>query len=196
MGDDIGVLLGGSKILGILRGYDVKEAIGLAERIWNGGVGLIEVSIVDRKALDVLESLVELGRETGHAVGAGTIIDEEQVEAVYRRGATFTVSPGLRVEVIKASLRLGMAHLPGVATASEIELARSVGLQWLKMFPASVLGVDWIEAMLAPFPGTKFVATGGIDDKNAGDFLKAGAAAVAVGSALRDTRVLERLSRM
>ena len=82
-----------------------------------------------------------------------------------------TVSPGTSVEVIQACAEAGLAHLPGVATPSDIQLAASHGLDWVKAFPASVLGADWLKAMGGPFPRIKFVSTGGMDAHNTRVFL-------------------------
>ena len=95
-----------------------------------------------------------------------------------------------------ASVSAGMAHLPGVATASEVQKAAALGLRWLKAFPAAQLTPAWFTAMLAPFPDVCFVATGGIDAYNAGGFIAAGAKIVAVGSALNDANQVELLSSL
>jgi 2-dehydro-3-deoxyphosphogluconate aldolase/(4S)-4-hydroxy-2-oxoglutarate aldolase len=87
-----------------------------------------------------------------------------------------------------------MPPMPGVATASEVQLALKEGLTWLKVFPASVLGTGWIKAMHGPFPQARFVTTGGMDATNAGEFLRAGARVVAVGSALEEPSQLSRLA--
>ena len=111
-------------------------------------------------------------------------------------GAAFTVGPGIDEPVAWASLQAGLAHLPGVATASEIQRALALGLTWLKAFPASLLTPAWVTAMHGPFPQVAFVATGGIDSRNARDFLDAGASAVAVGAALERPDQLPALAEL
>ncbi|MET7611856.1 thiamine phosphate synthase, partial [Streptomyces seoulensis] len=88
----------------------------------------------------------------------------------------------------------GQMRQPGVATATDVQAARALGLDWLKAFPASVLGPDWFRAMRGPFPEVPFVATGGIDASNAAAYLAAGAKVVAVGSALDDPTQLRSLA--
>jgi 2-keto-3-deoxy-6-phosphogluconate aldolase len=83
-----------------------------------------------------------------------------------------------------------------VATPSEVQIALKEGLTWLKAFPASVLGTEWIKAMKGPFPAAKFVTTGGMHAGNAGEFLAAGAKVVAVGSALEDPSQLPQLAEL
>jgi 2-dehydro-3-deoxyphosphogluconate aldolase/(4S)-4-hydroxy-2-oxoglutarate aldolase len=111
-------------------------------------------------------------------------------------GAVFTVAPGLDVEVASASIQAGLAHLPGVATPSEVQNVIRLGLSWMKAFPAAQLSTGWIQALRAPFPSASFVATGGIDADNAAAFLSAGARVVAVGSALADPRQLKLISEL
>ena len=77
-----------------------------------------------------------------------------------------------------------------------MQIARSLGLTWLKAFPAQWLGVDWFRHIRGPFPQVRFVATGGLDAGNAGDFLAAGVKVAAVGSALEDASQLERLAEL
>ncbi len=127
-------------------------------------------------------------------VGAGTIVRSEQVDLVAGIGAAFTVSPGLDPEVVRASWAAGLPALPGVGTATDVQLAVKLGLTWLKAFPASVLTPAWFAAMRGPFPQVRFCATGGVDAVNASTFLDAGAQMVAVGSALADDRQLAALA--
>ncbi|MGH8791242.1 MAG: bifunctional 4-hydroxy-2-oxoglutarate aldolase/2-dehydro-3-deoxy-phosphogluconate aldolase, partial [Stackebrandtia sp.] len=110
----------------------------------------------------------------------------------------YTVAPGFDAEVLSASLAAGMPHLPGVATATEVQRAAAAGCVWLKAFPATALGTAWFRAMRGPFPHVKFVATGGVDAGTARDFLDAGAKVAAMGAALSDPEsaaALERLVR-
>jgi Entner-Doudoroff aldolase len=129
-------------------------------------------------------------------VGAGTVVRVEQVEEARRAGAAYTVSPGLDVDVVRASLDAGLPTLPGVATASEVQAGVRLGLGWLKMFPAAALGPGWVKALRGPFPDIRFVATGGVTVESAPEFLAAGVRVVALGSALADPAQVEMLSRL
>ena len=90
------------------------------------------------------------------------------------------MAPGFNPAIAEASVNEGMPHLPGVATATEIQIALDHGFRWLKAFPAKLLTPLWISSMLAPFPEVRFVATGGIGGSNGGSFLDAGAKAIGV----------------
>jgi 2-dehydro-3-deoxyphosphogluconate aldolase/(4S)-4-hydroxy-2-oxoglutarate aldolase len=184
-------------VLAIMRGYAPDDAVALARRAWSLGVRAVEVPLQRPADLDTLRAVVEAGRETGMPVGSGTVISAEQVETTRRLGGVFTVAPGFSPEVARESERLGVPHLPGVATASEIQQALGAGLDWMKAFPASVLGPAWFGAMRGPFPDVKFAATGGMSAANAADYLRAGARVISLGSALasRDAfGLIERLA--
>jgi 2-dehydro-3-deoxyphosphogluconate aldolase/(4S)-4-hydroxy-2-oxoglutarate aldolase len=181
-------------VMAILRGMPPAETVALCGRAWDIGLDVVEVPIQTEDALPSLRAAVEAGRDRGLEVGAGTVVTIGQVHAARDAGAAFTVAPGLDEEVLRACHELGLPHLPGVATATEISRANRSGLRWLKAFPAAELGPSWVKAQLAPFPGTRFVATGGIDARNARTFLDAGARVVAVGSALNDPEQIELLA--
>jgi 2-dehydro-3-deoxyphosphogluconate aldolase/(4S)-4-hydroxy-2-oxoglutarate aldolase len=96
----------------------------------------------------------------------------EQVDVAIAAGASFVVSPGLDQAVVERCAAAGLAALPGIATASELTRALSLGVSTVKLFPAEVLGgTDMIRALAAPFPEARFVPTGGLDADNAGDYL-------------------------
>jgi 2-dehydro-3-deoxyphosphogluconate aldolase/(4S)-4-hydroxy-2-oxoglutarate aldolase len=181
-------------VMAILRGFDPAQTVALCERAWDSGIDVVEVPVQSEDALPSLHAAIAAGRDRGRPVGAGTIVTMGQARRVYEAGAVFTVAPGYDPQVAAECAALGLAHLPGVATSSEIGQALRAGYSWLKAFPASELGSGWIRAQLAPFPTVKFVATGGVDADNAGDFLAAGCRVVAVGSALQDPRQLDLLA--
>lgn len=185
----------GVSVMAIMRGLGREQSIALADRAWDLGIRLIEVPLQrdeDRRALD---ALVERGRERDMVVGAGTIVDEATTRSAHESGAAFTVAPGFDARVLELSLQLGMPHLPGVATATEVQTARTHGSVWMKAFPAARLGAAWFQDMTGPFPDVRFVATGGMTAANAAAFLAAGVDVVAVGSAIADESQLPALAR-
>ncbi|MGW8379872.1 bifunctional 4-hydroxy-2-oxoglutarate aldolase/2-dehydro-3-deoxy-phosphogluconate aldolase [Streptomyces sp. ODS28] len=186
----------GLPLMAILRGFDVPRTLQVSRRAWDIGIELVEVPVQSREAFEALRAAVTAGAERGAAVGAGTVISVEQVREAAAAGARFTVAPGFDREVARASLDAGLPHLPGVATASEVQQAMGLGLTWLKAFPAAQLGADWLGAMAGPFPRARFVATGGMHLGNAEEFLDAGAGAVSLGSALADDAQFARLPEL
>jgi 2-dehydro-3-deoxyphosphogluconate aldolase/(4S)-4-hydroxy-2-oxoglutarate aldolase len=183
-------------LMAILRGFDVDRTVELSRRAWDVGIELVEVPVQSETAVTALRAAAEEGRRRGAVVGAGTVTTVERVEQAAQAGARFTVAPGLSRAVAEASLAVGLPHLPGVATASEIQQAEALGLTWLKAFPAAELGSHWITSMLGPFPEARFVATGGMNLSNTKEFLGAGAAGVALGSALADPAQFARLPEL
>ncbi|WP_261166658.1 bifunctional 4-hydroxy-2-oxoglutarate aldolase/2-dehydro-3-deoxy-phosphogluconate aldolase [Microbacterium sp. Marseille-Q6965] len=181
-------------VMAILRGYTTERTLELTRLAWSVGVSGVEVPIQSPQGIEALEVTAAAARDAGRAVGAGTVVSVEHVRVARAAGAAFTVAPGFDPDVARASLDAGMPHLPGVATGTEIQAAARFGLGWLKAFPASVLGSPWFTAMRGPFPQVRLVATGGITARNAEEYLRSGADAVAVGSALEDESQLPLLA--
>ena len=183
-------------LMAILRGLDLDRTLELCERAWDLGVAMVEIPVQSAEAVATLAAAVEAGRARGAVVGAGTVTTIERVEGAAGAGAAFTVAPGFSRSVAEASLAADLPHLPGVATASEVQQAGELGLTWLKAFPAADLGTGWFGSMRGPFPEVRFVATGGMSVANAEQYLDAGASAVSLGSALSDPAQLDRLPEL
>jgi 2-dehydro-3-deoxyphosphogluconate aldolase/(4S)-4-hydroxy-2-oxoglutarate aldolase len=189
-------LFGGSPLMAILRGMGVERSLAVSTTAWDLGIDVVELPIQTDEDIEALRVVAAAGRARGKSVGAGTVVSVEHVAQAASAGATFTVSPGFDPEVVRASHEAGLLSMPGVATASEVQLAMKSGLTWLKAFPASVLGPSWLSAMHGPFPRAQFVTTGGMNAANAGEYLQAGARVVAVGSALEDPTQLPLLAEL
>jgi 2-dehydro-3-deoxyphosphogluconate aldolase/(4S)-4-hydroxy-2-oxoglutarate aldolase len=184
----------GAPLMAILRGMGVERSAQLATTAWELGLDSVEVPLQTDEDERALRELVSLAAERGKVVGAGTIITAEQVDRARDAGAAYLVSPGIDAVVVRAAQERGIPILPGVATPSEVQLGVSLGLTWLKAFPAQWLGVDWFRHMRGPFPQVRFVATGGLDAGNVVSFLDAGVRVAAVGSALEDPAQLDALA--
>ena len=186
---------GALPVVVILRGFEPDETVRLGRQAWDAGVPLVEVPVQGQKGLDALAALAEQPRSAGQGVGSGTVVTVEHVEQSLARGSQFTIAPGFDEEVAAASLALGMPHLPGVATPTEVQRVLTSGLGWVKAFPAAVLGTRWFGDIRGPFPQLRIVATGGIDDSNAVEFLSAGVDVVALGTsfAKRGEKALEAI---
>jgi len=186
-------LLSGRPLVAILRGVAPGDAVRLADAVWDSGLGVVEVPIQTPDAVASLAAVAAAARDRGAVCGAGTVISAEQVRVAADSGAAFTVAPGLDLDVLRASESAGLPHLPGVATASEIQQALRAGCTWLKAFPAGALGAGWFRDMRGPFPAVRFVATGGVGAHNAGEFLGAGVPALGVGGAMTRPGGLDEL---
>ncbi|WBM80843.1 bifunctional 4-hydroxy-2-oxoglutarate aldolase/2-dehydro-3-deoxy-phosphogluconate aldolase [Cryobacterium breve] len=178
-------------VLAVLRGLSLTESVRLSERAWDAGVQHVEIPIQTADAVPVLKAVAEAAAGRGLVVGAGTVTNLEQLDAAEKVGVAFTVSPGFSPEIVAESVRRGIPHLPGVATATEILQARALGLRWVKVFPASILGPNWAKSMKGPYPDMNFIATGGVTALNAPDFLSSGVSVVGLSSSFADDAQLE-----
>jgi len=148
---------------------DAKTAKPLAEAIVAGGLPVAEVTFRTDAAAAAISAMRDV---EGLILGAGTVVNPEQVRMAVDCGATFLVSPGLRPDVVEAAQAFGVPILPGCVTPTEIMQAQSFNLDVVKFFPANVYGgAAAIKALSAPFGGMRFVPTGGVSAKNIGDFL-------------------------
>ncbi len=182
------------RMLAIVRGvFTGVEIDAVADALLRHGFGTVEVTW---NSPDAAEHVARLAARADPEllVGAGTIVHAEQVRRAVAAGARFLVSPGWDPDVWAAAQRAGVPLLPGVFTASEVQAARAHGARLLKLFPAHLHGPSWMRALSGPFDDVRFVPTGGVTTENLGAYLRAGAFAVAIGSALfrpgRDPNVL------
>jgi 2-dehydro-3-deoxyphosphogluconate aldolase/(4S)-4-hydroxy-2-oxoglutarate aldolase len=144
------------------------DALQLADALIDGGVRAAEITLRTREAVRAISLLSSL---PGFVVGAGTVLDESDAEKVIDAGASFVVSPGLDERVVHAALVRDVTVMPGVATASEIQRARLLGLRMLKLFPAEQLGGPAaIRAFAGPFPDVSFMPSGGVGPQNAAEY--------------------------
>lgn len=179
--------------MAVFRGLSPAETVTLANKAWDVGVTQVEVPIESSAAVPSLKAAIAAGRDRGMRVGAGTIVSSTQLHSALNAGAAYAVSPGLDPDLIAIADQAAMPMLPGVATPSEILRALNMGFEWMKAFPASILGPSWFTAMRGPFPTVKFVGTGGLNAKNAPEYLSAGASVVGIGRAFGDPAELERI---
>jgi 2-dehydro-3-deoxyphosphogluconate aldolase / (4S)-4-hydroxy-2-oxoglutarate aldolase len=172
-----------ARVIGIIRSADRSSAVGVGSALLDAGLPVIEVALTTPGGLEAVAELAGLAGP-GQLVGAGTVLDEETARLAIAAGAAFLVSPNLSPAVIRTAHRYGIPAIPGVATASEIVQALELGADLIKLFPASELGVGYLEAILSALPHAPLVPTGGVDAAMAPTWLRAGAVAVGVGGAL------------
>jgi 2-dehydro-3-deoxyphosphogluconate aldolase/(4S)-4-hydroxy-2-oxoglutarate aldolase len=165
---------------------DVELAVSAAACAIEAGLVAVEVTFTLSRAADAIRRLRR--NHPNALIGAGTVRSKADLDAAADAGAQFLVAPGLNPALLESAQRLGLVMLPGVFTATEIDLALRLGAQALKLFPAEPGGPEHVASMLQPFPGTRLVPTGGVSALNAGAYLEAGAAAVAMGSSLFPAR--------
>ena len=178
-----------SGIIAIVRFDRSDELVKVARAIVEGGVRVIEFTMTTPDALKTIEaSARELGQ--GVLLGAGTVLDPETARAAILAGAEFVVAPTLNRAVIELCHRYDKAAIPGAYTPTEILNAWEWGADFVKVFPAEIGGPAYLKAVKAPLPQVRLIPVGGVSLENTADFIKAGAAAVAVGSNLVDKKAV------
>lgn len=144
---------------------DPSDAPALVGALSEGGLPIAEITFRTTAAVEAIRAAVEAHPDA--LVGAGSVLLPEQVDAAVDAGARFVVSPGLEEGVVRRTLERGVNSLPGCATPSDLMRARRLGLEVVKFFPAEPSGgLPMIKAIAAPFPGLRFVPTGGVSTGN------------------------------
>ncbi len=175
-------------IVPIVRTSSAEGAIQAVEAIYAGGVRAAEITMTVPGAIHALEKLAD--RFGGKLIlGAGTVLDPETARACMLAGAEFFVTPSLRLSTIEMAKRYSKVICPGALTPTEVLTAWEAGADVVKIFPCgNVGGPKYIKALKGPFPQIEMIPTGGVNLETTGDFLKAGACAVAVGGELVDAK--------
>ena len=177
-------------IVAILRADTGDGLLQVADAIKAGGLSIIEVTMTTPNALDVIRQASEqLGDDV--YFGAGSVLDAETARLAILAGARFIVTPTMKVEVIRVCNRYSVPVVIGCYTPTEVQTAWEQGADLVKLFPASQGGLAHMKALKAPLPQVEFVPTGGINLDNASDYLRAGAFAIGIGSALVSHALLE-----
>lgn len=184
-------LVAESGVVAVIRAPGAEVLQGISQALLAGGVCAIEVTMTTPKAIAAIENLADtLGDQA--VVGVGTVLDAATARDAIQAGAQFVVSPVLNLEVIETTRRYGRISIPGAFTPTEILNAWSAGADVVKVFPATKLGPEYFKDLLAPLPMLRLTPTGGVDLQNCGDWIKAGAAFVGVGSALVTKEAISR----
>ncbi len=178
-------------IVPVIRTSSAESAIKAIEAIYKGGIRAAEITMTVPGALRALEKVAD---QFGDKIvlGAGTVLDPETARACMLAGAEFFVTPALKPATIEMARRYSKVIMPGALTPTEVLTAWEAGADIVKVFPCgNVGGPKYIKALKAPFPQIEMVPTGGVNLETAGDFLKAGACAVAVGGELVDAKTIK-----
>ena len=173
-------------IVPVVRTESAEGAIRAIDAIYRGGIRVAEITMTVSGAIRALEKLADkFGDQI--LLGAGTVLDPETARACMLAGAQFIVTPSLNPATIEIAKRYSKVITPGALTPTEVVAAWQAGGDIIKVFPCSAVGgAKYIKALRAPFPQIEMIPTGGVNLETVGDFLKAGACAVAVGGELID----------
>ncbi len=160
-----------------------------AAAVCEGGVTVLEITMTTPNALEAISKLAAQ-KKSDVIVGVGSVLNANMANRAIDAGAQFVVSPIFKSKDVKICDRMETPVMPGAFTPTEIQAAFEEGADVVKVFPANIVGMAFFKGVLAPMPHLKLMPTGGVTLDNAGDWLKAGACAVGVGSALMDKKAI------
>jgi 2-dehydro-3-deoxyphosphogluconate aldolase / (4S)-4-hydroxy-2-oxoglutarate aldolase len=178
--------------IGIIPGIRVstpERARFAAEMVNRAGIPIAEITMTVPRALEVISHLAKTLPEM--AVGAGTVLDTETARRCLDAGATFLTSTGLVPEVVEFALKNDLVVFPGAMTPTDVIAAWRTGADFVKIFPCGPLGgPSYIRSLKLPFPQVPMIATGGVNQRTAGNFILAGATALGIGAELINPEAL------
>lgn len=170
-------------VVAVIRADSASQLVDVCRALAAGGVRACEITMTTPGAIEAIAAASQaLGSEA--LIGAGSVTDAATAEAVIRAGARFVFSPIFSPAVVEATHRHDRVAVPGALSPTEILAAWNCGADLVKVFPANHFGPQYFRDVLAPLPFLKLTPTGGVDLTTAADWIKAGAAAIGVGSAL------------
>lgn len=195
MRDDVIKAIEKEKMVVIVRGIEREKLVPLAEAMYEGGIRLLEVTysangaVQDEDTAENIRMLCEHFEERMY-IGAGTVIKPEQVGLTKEAGGRFIISPDTCEEIIKRTRELAMVSMPGALTSTEIQAADRAGADFVKLFPVTSMGTEYVKAVKAPLSHVRLLAVGGIDKNNMKDYLAAGVCGFGVGSNIINKKML------
>jgi len=178
------------KAVAVLRVKEEDKLKKVIQAIADGGVSVAEITMTVSNAIKLIEKMNNEMNEN-IIIGVGSVLNKQTAEDAIKAGAKYVVSPILKKEIIETAQKYDVPVMPGCFTPTEIYSAFEMGADIAKVFPADVVGMPFFKAILAPMPHLKLMPTGGVSLTNAGDWLKSGACAVGIGSALLDDKAIK-----
>lgn len=171
-------------VVAVVRATSEEEACKIVDAASAGGITALEVTMTVPGAIDVIKEMA--GRYAGGAeiIGAGTVLDAETARLAILSGAKFIVGPTINRAMIRLCNRYQVNCIPGATSVTEVCTALELGASLVKIFPGGVLKPEFIKAVRGPLPFAPIVPTGGVNIDNAGDWIRAGAVAIGIGSDL------------
>lgn len=177
-------------VVPIVRTPTAETALAAVDAVLAGGIDCVEITLTVQNAVKAIEAVAD---RYGDRVllGAGTVLDPESARTCMLAGAQFIVTPSLNIRTIEMARRYSKPIFPGGLTPTEVLAGWEAGADGIKVFPCSAVGgAKYIKALKAPFPHIELIPTGGVNLETVGDFIRAGCAAVGVGSELVDIKTV------
>lgn len=184
------------KLIVIVRGIKGEDLIPLAKAMYEGGIRFLEItysadgSVSDEETAGNIKRLKD-AFDGKMYIGAGTVLTEKQAELTKQAGGCFIISPDTNPDVIRRTKELDMLSIPGALTPTEIQLAHRSGADFVKLFPITNLGVEYVKAISAPLSQVKLLAVGGINEQNMTEYCRAGICGFGIGSHIVSKKLVE-----
>jgi 2-dehydro-3-deoxyphosphogluconate aldolase/(4S)-4-hydroxy-2-oxoglutarate aldolase len=170
-------------IIPAVRGFSTEDALFASDALLHGGIPIVEITMTIPRATAVIEELRL--KSTDLTVGAGTVLNIDSARESVEAGAMFLTSTGLDREIVEFADKMNIPMIPGALTPSEVMMAMKAGAEFIKLFPCSAMGGPaYVRALKGPFPNVRFIASGGVSQQTAADYIRAGATAIGVGQDL------------
>lgn len=183
-------LLSQQFVIPVIRHTHEEDLYSLCMALAEGGLNILEVTLMSESAFPVIE---RLSQQSDIIVGAGTIVNEDQIQRALEVGSQFLVSPGLDESLVKKALIHKATYIPGVLTPSEVMKAQASGLNLVKVFPAGpVGGTDYIQTLKGPFPQMNWMATGGIGLDEINKYREAGVSCIGIGGQITPKELIQK----
>jgi len=170
-------------LIAVVRADSSEQLLSVARALVNGGADCIEITMTTPNALETIRRCREALGDSA-LVGVGSVLTPSVASEAIEAGAQFVVSPIFNAEIVRAAHDAGLPGIPGAFSPTEIVAATDAGADMVKVFPATRLGPQFFKDVLAPMPHLKLTPTGGVNLETAGEFIRAGAVTLGVGSAL------------
>lgn len=177
-------------VVAVIRLRDPELLQGVVDALMAGGVRALEITMTVPRAVELIAGLADT-LPPEFELGAGTVLDADTARLVIEAGARFVVSPIFKPEIIEVCRDEDVVAAPGCFSPTEILTAWEAGADIVKVFPATVLGPGFFKDVRAPLPQVRLMPTGGVTKENAGDWIRAGAVALGVGTAILDAKAIE-----
>jgi 2-dehydro-3-deoxyphosphogluconate aldolase/(4S)-4-hydroxy-2-oxoglutarate aldolase len=177
-------------VVAVIRLRDPRQLRTVVDALAAGGLRALEVTMTVPNAVDMIREIA-LALPDGFLIGAGTVTDGATARSVIDAGARFVVGPVFRPDVIRVCHEFDVPAVPGCFSPTEILAAHDCDADLIKVFPATMLGPQYIKDLRAPLPQLKLMPTGGVTLENGGDWIRAGAVAIGLGSALVDSKAID-----
>lgn len=178
------------KAVAVIRIQQPEKLKKVIEALNAGGISVAEITLTVPNALQLIKTMTdELSSDI--LIGVGSVLNGETAEKAISAGAKYVVSPILKKEIIDTAHKFDVPAMPGCFTPTEIQQAYEMGADVIKVFPADIVGMNFFKAVLAPMQHLRLMPTGGVTIENAGDWFKAGACAVGLGTSLLDKKAIQ-----